>query len=123
LTLKKIEAVLRPQKLQDTIKALHAIGVTAFTVNQVVGRGQQKDEKGVYRGHNYSVTLHPKVKLEIIISDFMVDRTIDAIIEAAQTGETGDGKIFVSSIERAYNIRTGEEDDTIDEIKLKEGNN
>ncbi len=119
--MKKIEAILRPQKLQDTIKALHSIGVTAFTVNQVVGRGQQKDETGVYRGHNYSVTLHPKVKLEIIISDFMADQTIEAIIQSAQTGEAGDGKIFVSSVERAYNIRTGIEDDSIDEIKQKEG--
>lgn len=119
--MKKIEAILRPQKLQDTIKALHQIGVTAFTVNQVVGRGQQKDETGVYRGQNYSVSLHPKVKLEIIISDFMADQTIETIIQSAQTGEAGDGKIFVSSIERAYNIRTGKEDDSIDEIKMKEG--
>lgn len=117
---KKIEAILRPQKLHETIKMLHNIGVTAFTVNQVVGRGQQKDSKGVYRGQNYKVNLHPKVKIEIIISDYKVDQTVAAIIQAAQTGEAGDGKIFVSSIEQAYNIRTGEVDETIDELHRKE---
>lgn len=115
--MKKIEAILRPQKLHDAIKALHAIGVTAFTVNQVVGRGQQKETSGIYRGRNYKVSLHPKVKMEIVISDFMVERTIGAIVAAAQTGEAGDGKIFVSSVEQAYNIRTGVIDDTIDELR------
>jgi nitrogen regulatory protein P-II 1 len=119
--MKKIEAILRPQKLHEAIKALHKIGVTAFTVNQVVGRGQQKDARGIYRGHNYKVNLHPKVKIEIVISDFMVENTVQAIIAACKTGEAGDGKIFVSTIEEAYNIRTGETDDTIDDIgKLKE---
>jgi nitrogen regulatory protein P-II 1 len=115
--LKKIEAILRPQKLQDTISALHAIGITAFTVNQVVGRGQQKDAKGIYRGQNYKVTLHPKVKIEIIISDYKVDETVKVIIATAQTGEAGDGKIFISSMEMAYNIRTGEVDDSIEDLK------
>lgn len=118
--LKKIEAILRPQKLHDTIKALHNMGVTAFTVNQVVGRGQQKDSVGVYRGKNYKVTLHPKVKLEIVISDHMVEKTVQAIIATAQTGEAGDGKIFISSMEQAYNIRTGEIDETIDDLHVKE---
>jgi len=116
-TLKKIEAILRPQKLHDTIKALHAIGVTAFTVNQVVGRGQQKDTSGIDRGQNYKVSWRPKVKLEIIVADVNVDRTVQAIITAAQTGEAGDGKIFISSIEQAYNIRTGVIDETIDELQ------
>jgi nitrogen regulatory protein P-II 1 len=115
--LKKIEAILRPQKLHDTIKSLHAIGVTAFTVNQVVGRGQQKDRTGIYRGRNYNVSLHPKVKMEIVISDFMVERTVQAICAAAQTGEAGDGKIFISSVEQAINIRTGVVDETIDELQ------
>ncbi|MDQ6419417.1 P-II family nitrogen regulator [Paenibacillus sp. LHD-117] len=115
--MKKIEAIIRPQKLHDTIKALHSIGVTAFTVNQVVGRGMQKDQSGIYRGRNYQVSLHPKVKMEIVISDFMVERTIQAVISAAQTGEAGDGKIFISSIEQAYNIKTGLADETIDELR------
>jgi nitrogen regulatory protein P-II 1 len=115
--LKKIEAILRPQKLHEAIKALHAIGVTAFTVNQVVGRGQQKDRSGIYRGRNYNVSLHPKVKIEIVISDFMVDRTVQAVVNAAQTGEAGDGKIFISTIEQAINIRTGQTDETIDELQ------
>ncbi|TLS49712.1 P-II family nitrogen regulator [Paenibacillus antri] len=115
--MKKIEAILRPQKLHDTIKALHAIGVTAFTVNQVVGRGLQKERSGIYRGQNYNVSLHPKVKMEIVISDFMVERTVQAIVSAAQTGEAGDGKIFISSVEQAYNIRTGRIDETIDELR------
>ncbi|WP_199617088.1 P-II family nitrogen regulator [Paenibacillus alkalitolerans] len=115
--MKKIEAILRPAKLHDTIKALHSIGVTAFTVNQVVGRGQQKDTSGIYRGQNYKVSLHPKVKLEIIISNYMVDRTVEAIVKSAQTGEAGDGKIFISTVEQAINIRTGLTDETIDELQ------
>ncbi|MFD2673226.1 P-II family nitrogen regulator [Marinicrinis sediminis] len=118
--MKKIEAILRPQKLHDTIRALHAIGVTAFTVNQVVGRGQQKEKSGVYRGQNYKVSLHPKVKLEIVTSDYKVEQTIQAIVASAQTGEAGDGKIFVSTILEAYNIRTGETDETIDELHQPE---
>jgi nitrogen regulatory protein P-II 1 len=121
--LKKIEAILRPQKLQDTISALHQIGVTAFTVNQVVGRGQQNDSKGIYRGQNYKVTLHPKVKIEIIVSDYKVDETIQTIIATAQTGEAGDGKIFISAMEKAYNIRTGEIDVSIDDMRSREEDN
>jgi nitrogen regulatory protein P-II 1 len=115
--MKKIEAIIRPQKLHDAIKALHGIGVTAFTVNQVVGRGMQKDQSGIYRGRNYQVSLHPKVKIEIVISDFMVERTVQAVISATQTGEAGDGKIFISTIEQAYNIKTGLVDDSIDELR------
>ncbi len=118
--MKKVEAILRPQKLTETIKALHEIGITGFTVTQVVGRGIQKDSQGVYRGHNYKVNLHPKVKLEIVLSDYMVKRTVEAIIAAAQTGEGGDGKIFVLPVEEAYNIRTGIIDETIDELNKRE---
>ncbi|MCF6094282.1 P-II family nitrogen regulator [Microaerobacter geothermalis] len=121
--MKKVEAILRPQKLTDTIKALQEIGVTGFTVSQVVGRGRQKDLRGVYRGHNYTVNLHPKVKLEIVLSDYMVPITIKTIIASAQTGEDGDGKIFVTPVLEAYNIRSGMIDDTIDELKkVREGN-
>ncbi|GGJ73531.1 nitrogen regulatory protein P-II 1 [Anoxybacillus voinovskiensis] len=114
--MKKIEAIIRPEKLTETIKGLKQIGVTGFTVSQVVGRGKQKDTQGVYRGKNYKVTLHPKVKLEIILSDYMVERTIQTIVIAAQTGEEGDGKIFVYPILEAYNIRTGTLDYDIDDL-------
>lgn len=114
--MKKIEVILRPQKLTDAIKALHEIGITGFTVTQVVGRGKQKDSHGVYRGQNYKVSLHPKVKLEIVLSDYMVEKTVQTIVRAAQTGEDGDGKIFVFPMLEAYNIRTGVVDETIDDL-------
>ncbi|MBM7652729.1 P-II family nitrogen regulator [Neobacillus cucumis] len=118
--MKKVEAIIRPEKLTETIKGLNVIGVTGFTVSQVVGRGKQKDTKGVYRGKNYNVTLHPKVKLEIVLSDFMVERTIKTIVDSAQTGEDGDGKIYVYPIFEAYNIRTGKADLDIDELVNQE---
>lgn len=115
--MKKIEAIIRPEKITDAIKGLKHVGITGFTVSQVVGRGKQKDTQGVYRGKSYKVTLHPKVKLEIVLSDHMVQPTIKAIIDSAQTGEDGDGKIFVYPILEAYSIRTGEPDIEIDDIK------
>jgi nitrogen regulatory protein P-II 1 len=119
--LKKIEAIIRPERLTDTIKGLKKIGITGFTVSQVVGRGKQKDTQGVYRGKNYQVTLHPKVKLEIVLSDYMVEKTIQTIVEFAQTGEDGDGKIYVFPILEAYNIRTGTADFDIDDLVNLEG--
>lgn len=118
---KKIEAIIRPEKLTETLKGLKNIGVTGFTVSQVVGRGKQKDTQGVYRGKNYKVTLHPKIKLEIVLSDYMVERTIETIVDSAQTGEDGDGKIYVYPIFEAYNIRTGKADFDIDELVESEG--
>lgn len=118
--MKKIEAIIRPERLTQTIKGLKNIGIAGFTVSQVVGRGKQKDTQGVYRGKNYKVTLHPKVKLEIVLSDYMVKPTIKEIIASAQTGEDGDGKIFVHPILEAYNIRTGETDFDIDDLADKE---
>ncbi|MFB6466950.1 P-II family nitrogen regulator [Cytobacillus sp. Hz8] len=114
--MKKIEAIIRPERITETIKQLKNIGITGFTVSQVVGRGKQKDSQGVYRGKNYKVTLHPKVKLEIVLSDYMVEKTIQTIFAAAQTGEDGDGKIYVYPILEAYNIRTGLADFDIDDI-------
>jgi len=119
--LKKIEAIIRPEKLTETIKGLKKIGITGFTVSQVVGRGKQKDTQGVYRGKNYNVTLHPKVKLEIVLSDHMVELTIKTVVESAQTGEDGDGKIYVYPILEAYNIRTGKTDVDIDDLADREG--
>lgn len=119
--MKKIEAIIRPERLSETIKGLKKIGITGFTVSQVVGRGKQKDTQGVYRGKNYQVTLHPKVKLEIVLSDYLVESTIHTVVEAAQTGEDGDGKIYVYPILEAYNIRTGTIDYDIDDLANREG--
>jgi nitrogen regulatory protein P-II 1 len=119
--MKKIEAIIRPEKLTETIKGLKSIGITGFTVSQVVGRGKQKDGQGVYRGKNYKVNLHPKIKLEIVLSDYMVKQTVRKIVETAQTGEDGDGKIYVYPILEAYNIRTGEIDESIDDLVNREG--
>lgn len=118
--MKKLEVILRPQKLSETIKALEQVGITGFTVTQAVGRGRQKTLHGTYRGHRYAVNLHPKVKLEIVMSDYLVPRTIEAILSAARTGEDGDGKIFVFPVEDAFNIRTGQYDDSIDELAERE---
>ncbi|EPZ42537.1 P-II family nitrogen regulator [Alicyclobacillus acidoterrestris] len=114
--MKRIDAVIRPEKLQAVIKALRNMGVNGFTVIPVQGRGQERNAQGVYRGHTYNINLHPKIKLEIVVSDIYLQRTIQTIIDAAQTGETGDGKIFVYEVLEAYNIRTGVVDETIDEL-------
>ncbi|MFB5190956.1 P-II family nitrogen regulator [Alicyclobacillus fastidiosus] len=115
--MKRIDAVIRPEKLQAVIKALRKTGVNGFTVIPVQGRGQERNTHGVYRGHTYDINLHPKIKLEIVVSDNYLERTIEAIIGSAQTGEMGDGKIFVYEVLDAYNIRTGVVDETIDELK------
>jgi nitrogen regulatory protein P-II 1 len=114
--MQKIEAVIRPEKLREVIEQLRAIDVTGFTVSQVQGRGQQKNTTGIYRGKPYTVNLHAKVKMEIVVSDYKVDETIQTIIQTAQTGEMGDGKIFVVPVLAMYNIRTGKADETIDEL-------
>ncbi|MFC5558776.1 P-II family nitrogen regulator [Ureibacillus thermophilus] len=119
--MKKIEAIIRPEKLTDTIKELKKIGITGFSVSQIVGRGKQIDTQGVYRGRNYKVTLHPKIKLEIVLSDYMVKQTIETIITSSQTGEDGDGKIYVYPILEAYNIKTGEIDLSIDDLANNRG--
>lgn len=114
--MKKVEAIIRPEKLREVIDGLREINVTGFTVTQTQGRGQQKDVMGVYRGKAYSVNLHYKVKMEIVVSDYKVEQTVQTIIKTAQTGETGDGKIFVTPVLEMYNIRTGKFDETIDEL-------
>lgn len=114
--MKRIDAIVRPEKLQAVIKALHLAGVNGFTAIPAQGRGQEKNTRGVYRGHTYDINLHQKVKLEIVVSDDYLERTIQAVMDAAQTGEMGDGKIFVYSVLQAYNIRTGAVDETIDEL-------
>jgi len=114
--MKRIEAIIRPEKLREVIEGLREIDVKGFTVTQVQGRGQQKNATGVYRGKAYTVNLHAKVKVEIVVSDYKVEETVRVIIRTAQTGEMGDGKIIVLPVLEMYNIRTGAVDETIDEL-------
>jgi nitrogen regulatory protein P-II 1 len=106
--MKKIEAVIKPFKLDEVREALSDIGVTGLTVTEVKGFGRQKGHTELYRGAEYVVDFLPKVKLEIVIADSLLDRAMEAIINAARTGKIGDGKIFVSNMEQVVRIRTGE---------------
>lgn len=108
--MKKIEVIIRPFKLDDVKEALTALGVQGMTVTEVKGFGRQKGHKEIYRGAEYLVDLVPKIKIEMIVVDELVDRVIDRTIAAARTGNIGDGKIFISPIERAVRIRTSETD-------------
>jgi len=109
--MKKIEAVIKPFKLDEVKEALHEIGVQGMTVTEVKGFGRQKGHTELYRGAEYVVDFLPKIKLEIAISDDLVDKVVEAIAGAANTGRIGDGKIFVLPIEQAVRIRTGERGD------------
>jgi nitrogen regulatory protein P-II 1 len=108
--MKKIEAVIKPFKLDDVREALSEIGVTGMTAIEVKGFGRQKGHTELYRGAEYVVDFLPKVKVEIVVGDDNVDRCIEVITQAARTGKIGDGKIFVTSVERTVRIRTGETD-------------
>jgi len=108
--MKKIEAIIKPFKLDDVREALSEIGVTGMTATEVKGFGRQKGHTELYRGAEYVVDFLPKVKIETIVADDQVDRCVEVITEAARTGKIGDGKIFVSTIEAAVRIRTGETD-------------
>ena len=109
--MKKIEAIIKPFKLDEVKEALSAIGIQGLTVSEVKGFGRQKGHTELYRGAEYVVDFLPKVKVEIVLGDELVERAVEAIRKAAQTGRIGDGKIFVSSIEDAIRIRTGERGD------------
>lgn len=106
--MKKIEAIIKPFKLDEVKEALQEIGLQGITVTEAKGFGRQKGHTELYRGAEYVVDFLPKVKIEIVISDDSLDRAMDAIRRAAQTGRIGDGKIFVSNIEQVVRIRTGE---------------
>ena len=106
--MKKIEAVIKPFKLDEVREALSEIGISGLTVTEVKGFGRQKGHTELYRGAEYVVDFLPKVKLEVAIADDQLDAVIDAITKAANTGKIGDGKIFVVSLEQAIRIRTGE---------------
>ncbi|PUE64313.1 P-II family nitrogen regulator [Arcobacter caeni] len=109
--MKKIEAVIKPFKLEDVKDALSQAGVTGMTVSDVKGYGRQQGHSELYRGAEYVVDFLPKIKLELIVADENVDSIIAVIIEAAKTGKIGDGKIFVSPVEKIIRIRTGEQDE------------
>ncbi len=109
--MKKIEAIIKPFKLDEVKEALQDVGVQGLSVVEVKGFGRQKGHTELYRGAEYVVDFLPKVKVEVVLPDDLVDEAIDAIIEAAKTDKIGDGKIFVSSVEQAIRIRTGERDD------------
>ena len=109
--MKKIEAIIKPFKLDDVREALSDLGITGMTVTEVRGFGRQKGHTELYRGAEYMVDFMPKVKMEIVVPDDLLDPCLDAIIETAQTGKIGDGKIFVYEVERVVRIRTGEENE------------
>ena len=106
--MKKIEAIIKPFKLDEVKEALHEVGIQGITVTEAKGFGRQKGHTELYRGAEYVVDFLPKVKIEIVMDDGLVERAVEAIQQAAHTGRIGDGKIFVSTIDEAIRIRTGE---------------
>ena len=106
--MKKIEAVIKPFKLDEVREALSEVGIAGLTVSEVKGFGRQKGHTELYRGAEYVVDFLPKIKVEIVIGDDLVDQAVEAIIKAARTGKIGDGKIFVTAVEQVVRIRTGE---------------
>ena len=109
--MKKIEAIIKPFKLEDVKEALAAMGVEGMTVSEVKGFGRQKGHTEIYRGSEYTVDFLPKLKIEVVLSDATVAAAVEAIVKAARTGKIGDGKVFVSSVENAVRIRTQETGD------------
>jgi nitrogen regulatory protein P-II 1 len=109
---KKIEAVIKPFKLEDVKESLAEIGITGMTVSEVKGYGRQQGHSELYRGAEYVVDFVPKIKLELVISSDQVDEVVQTIVDNARTGKIGDGKIFVTDIEKIIRIRTGEEDNS-----------
>ncbi|MCP3670071.1 MAG: P-II family nitrogen regulator [Gammaproteobacteria bacterium] len=110
--MKKVDVIIKPFKLDDVREALSAIGITGMTATEVKGFGRQKGHTELYRGAEYVVDFLPKLKLELVIKEDQLDECIDTIVTAARTGKIGDGKIFVTSVEKVVRIRTGEEDES-----------
>jgi len=106
--MKKIEAIIKPFKLEEVKEALSSLGLEGMTVSEVKGFGRQKGHTEIYRGSEYTVDFLPKIKIEVVLLDNLVDQAVNAITKAARTGKIGDGKIFVSSVEQAIRIRTEE---------------
>ena len=112
--MKKIEAIIRPERLQEVQDSLDELGVSGLTVSEVMGCGRQKGYTEQYRGSRANISLLPKLKVESVVAGEMVDRVVDAVIAAAYTGETGDGRVFVSDVSQSVRIRTGERgEDTV----------
>ena len=111
LSMKKIEAIIKPFKLNEVKDALHEIGVQGMNVSEVKGFGRQKGHTEIYRGSEYTVDFLPKVKIEIVLADSMVTQVVDLIVKTAKTGKIGDGKVFVSDVEEVVRIRTDERGD------------
>ena len=109
--MKKIEAIFKPFKLDEVREALSEIGVSGLTVTEVKGFGRQKGHTELYRGAEYVVDFLPKVKIEVVVAETMLERAVDAIVKAARTGKIGDGKIFVTGVDQVIRIRTGETDE------------
>ncbi len=109
--MKKIDAIIKPFKLDDVREALAEVGITGMTVSEVKGFGRQKGHTEIYRGAEYMVDFLPKVKIEMVVGDDIVDTCVETIMKTAQTGKIGDGKIFVFDVSRVVRIRTGEEDE------------
>ena len=107
--MKKVEAIIKPFKLDDVRQALSEIGVTGMTATEVKGFGRQKGHTELYRGAEYVIDFLPKVKIEVVVADELVDQSVETITNAARTGKIGDGKIFVTDVQRVIRIRTGEE--------------
>jgi nitrogen regulatory protein P-II 1 len=110
--MKKIEAIIKPFKLDEVCEALNEIGVSGLTVTEVKGFGRQKGHTELYRGAEYVVDFLPKIKIEVVVAEALVDNIIETIVNVARTGKIGDGKIFVTSIEQVVRIRTGETNET-----------
>ena len=111
MIMKKMEAVIQPSKLDAVKDALHEIGIQGMTVSEVRGHGRQKGHSEIYRGHEYTVDLLPKIKIEVVLPDALADQAVDAITKAARSGKIGDGKIFVSDIKEAVRIRDSQRGD------------
>jgi nitrogen regulatory protein P-II 1 len=109
--MKKIEAIIKPFKLEEVKNALTGLGIEGMTVTEVKGFGRQKGHTELYRGSEYSVDFLPKIKIDIVVSDHLAEQAVQAIIKTARTGKIGDGKVFVSTISEAHRIRTGERND------------
>jgi len=108
MSLKKIEAIIKPFKLDDVKEALNEIGIQGMTISEVKGYGRQKGHKEIYRGAEYVVDFIPKIRIEIVVDSELADQVVETIIQASNTGKIGDGKIFVLSVEEAVRVRTGE---------------
>jgi nitrogen regulatory protein PII len=108
--LKLIKSIIRPNKVDDVKEALDGLGIAGMTVTEVRGHGKQKGHTAIYRGKEYNVSLLPKMLIEVVVSDSLVDQAVRAIVMSAKTGEIGDGRVFVVPVEQAYRIRTGEKD-------------